>query len=285
MKQPFRYFRGEFNGKYLYDLVRCPNFNMRDIIDELVYQTLFQWKLEDEVTAHETAVRDEDIINIGNIAGLFQLRTLGRVSLGSTYFTQSHVVNGKERSERGLMDMDSEGFRFVREEMDDYPDDIVNEASKRLRTGLVPPGTEPVGYVPAGTPLYDKEGNVIWENVLPDPPVDGSVYTPFYGEKFLVHEEFFDRDAPLPVNVFKLLLECVQRIRYNGPTLKGLFDVTRILGEGYIYDLKIEAQTRYYLCYYRLDDNADVSNRERRFAAWQSICRQKFKLFEFTPYP
>jgi hypothetical protein len=285
MKQPFRYFRGEFNGRYLYDLVRCPNFNTRDIIDELVYQALFQWKLEDEITADEMAIRDEDIINIGKIAGLFQPRTFNKVSLGSTYFTPGHIVNGRQRSERGLMDMDNESFKFVREEQDDYPDDIVNEASERLRMGLVPSGTDPAGYVLAGTPLYDKEGNVIWENLLPDPPTDGSAYVPFYGEKFLVHEEFFDKETPLNVDIFKLLLECVQRIRYNGPTIKSLFDVTQILGEGYIYDLKIEAQSRYYLCYYRLDEDTTVWNRERRFGAWQNVCKQKFKLFEFTPYP
>jgi hypothetical protein len=285
MKRAFRYFRGEFNGKYLYELVRCPNFNVLDVTDELVYQTLFQWKLEDEVAANEMAMRDEDIINIGKIAGLFQPRTFNKVSLGSTYFTQSHVVNGKQRSERGLIDMNNESFRFVREEYDDYPDDIVNEASGHLRAGLVPSGTEPVGYVLADTPLYDKEGNIIWENVLSAPPVDGSVYVPFYGEKFLVHEEFFDRETPLTVDIFKLLLECVQRIRYNGPTIKSLFDVTRILGEGYIYDLKIEAQARHYICYYRLDENITALNRERRFAAWQNVCKQKFKLFEFLSYP
>jgi hypothetical protein len=285
MKQPFRYFRGEFNGAYLYNLVRCPNYTAQDITDELVYHILFQWKLEDEITAHEMAIRDDDIINIGKIAGLFQPRTSDKVSLGSTYFTQSHVVNGKQRSERGLMDMDNESFKFVREEYDDYPDDIVNEASDRFRMGLVPPGTEPVGYVLAGTPLYDSEGTILWENVLPDPPTDGSAYIPFYGEKFLVHEEFFNRETPLAVDIFKLLLECVQRIRHNGPTIKSLFDVTQILGEGYIYDLKIEAQARYYLCYYRVNEDTTVLNRERRFGAWQNICKQKFKLFEFTPYP
>jgi hypothetical protein len=285
MKQPFRYFRGEFNGKYLYDLVRCPNFNVQDVVDELVYQMLFQWKLEDEITASEMAIRDEDIINIGKIAGLFQPRTFNKVSLGSTYFTQSHVVNGQQRSERGFVDMENESFRFVREEQDDYPDDIVNEASEQLRMGLIPPGAEPVGYVLAGTPLYDNEGNILWENVMPDPPMDGSAYIPFYGEKFLVHEEFFSRETPLTVDIFKLLLECVQRIRYNGPTIKSLFEITKILGEGYIYDLQISSQARYYLCYYRLDEDTTVLNRERRFGAWQNICKQKFKLFEFTPYP
>jgi hypothetical protein len=264
--------------------VRCPNFNAEDVVDELVYQALFQWKLEDEITAKEMAIRDEDVINIGKIAGLFQPRVFQKLSLGSVYFTQSHVVNGQQRSERGLVDMDFESYRFVREEQDDYPDDIVNEASEKLRMGLVPSGTEPLGYVASGTDLYDEEGNVIWENILPEPPADGRAYIPFYGEKFLAHEEFFSRETPLTVDVFKLLLECVQRIRYNGPTIKSLFDITQILGEGYIYDLNIEAQERYYICYYRLNEDTAVLNRERRFGAWQNVCKQKFKLFEFMPY-
>jgi hypothetical protein len=285
VKQPFRYFRGEFNGRYLYHLATCPNFASRDIIDELVYQVLFQWKLEDEVTSGEMPIREEDIFNIGKIAGLFQPRVFGQTSLGSAYFTQSHVVSGQERSERGLMDMDNESFKFVREEQDEYPDDIVNETSERLRAGLVPPDAEPLGYVPYGTALYDGEGGVIRENVLPEPPTDGTPYITFYGERFLVHEEFFQKETPLTVDVFKLLLECVQRIRLNGPTIKGLFEITRILGEGYIYDLSIQSQGRYYLCYYRLDEDITVLNRERRFGAWQHICKQKFKLFVFTPHP
>lgn len=285
MKRPFRYFRGEFNGRYLYHLVSCPNFAAQDIVDELTHQILFQWKLEDETTAGELPIREEDIINIGKIAGLFQPRTFGQSSLGSAYFTQSHVVNGKERSERGLMNMDNESHQFVREEHDDYPDDIVNEASERRRMGVVPPDAKPVGYVAYGTPLYDEEGNVIWENVLPEPPTDGAPYIAFYGETFLVHEEFFTKETPLTVDIFKLLLECVQRIRFNGPTLKGLFEITQILGEGYMYDLSVQPQDRYYLCYYRLNENATVLNRERRFGAWQHICKQKFKLFVFSPYP
>jgi hypothetical protein len=285
VKQPFRYFRGELNGWYLYRLAACPNLAVQDILDELVYQILFQWKTEDEATAKEMPIRDEDVINIGKIAGLFQPRTFGKISLGSTYFTQSHIVNGKERSERGIMDMDNESYKFIREEQDEYPDDIVNETSERRRMGFVPSDTEPVGYVPDGAALYDKEGNILWENVLSEPPADGTPYITFYGERFLVHEEFFDRESPLTVNIFKLLLECVQRIRFNGPTIKELLEITSILGEGYICDLYIEPRNRYYICYYRLNEDTEVLNRERRFAAWQHICKQKFKLFVFSPYP
>jgi hypothetical protein len=285
MKLPFRFFRGELNGYYLYRLVTFPNKAVREVLDELVYHARFQWKLEDEVTADEMPIRDEDIINIAKIAGLFQPRVFNQISLGSTYFTPGHVVNGKERSERGLLDMDLESFRFVREEHDEYPDDIVKEASEKLRMGHVPPGTEPVGYVRADTPLYTKDGTVIWENVLAEPPGDGTPYVPFYGEKFLVHEEFFSRETPLTVEVFKLLLECTQRIRRGGPSIRSLLEVTKILGEGYIYDLEFARRERYYICYYRLDEDAAVMNRERRFGAWQNICKQKFKLFEFLPHP
>jgi hypothetical protein len=283
MKQPFRYFRGEFNGKYIYSAAIAPNFNVQDVLDELVYQTLFQWKMEDEVTASEMAIRDEDIFGIAKTAGLFQPRAFQDVNLGSIFFTQDHVVDGKQRSERGLFDMDYESFRFVREEQDEYADDIVNEASEKKRQTLVPSGTEPVGYVREGTPLYGEDGEIIWDNVLPEPPADAA-YVPFYGEKFLTHSHPFLQETPLTVDVFKLLFECVQRIRSNGPTIKSLFDITQILGEGYIYDLSIAPQQYYNICYYRLNEDATVLNRERRFAAWKHICKQKFKLFEFAAY-
>jgi hypothetical protein len=284
MKRPFRFFRGEFNGFYLYRLVTCLNFTVQDIVDELVYQALFQWKLEDEITTGELAIRDEDIINVGKTAGLFQPRTYGRSSLGSTYFTPGHIVNGKERSERGLMDMYYESFRFVREEQDEYDDDIVNEASEKQRMGFIPDGTEPIGYVPMGVQLYTDEGDVIWENILTEPPADGTPYTPFYGEKFLVHEELFNKESPLTIDVYKLLLECVMRIRHDGPSIKGLLEVTEILGDGYIYDLEIVPSGRYYTVYYRLSDEAVVQNRDRRFAAWQTVCKQKFKHYVFIPH-
>jgi len=280
VKQPFRYFRGEFaNGKYLYSLVICPNFAVQDILDELVYQTLHQWKLEGEVAAGEMAMRDEDIIGIAKIAGLFQPRGYGRASIGSTYFTQSHVVNGKERSERGLMDMKVEGFKFVRVEQDDYENDIVNEASGNLRMGLVPEGTEPVGYVPYDRSLYDENGEVIWENLLPEPPADGTPYVTYYGDRFLIHEEFFNKETPLVIDIFKLLFECVQRIRHNGPTVAGFLEITKILGAGYIYDIEIQSRGAYYMAYYRINDYIDISDKDRRFAAWLNICSQKFKLF------
>jgi hypothetical protein len=181
--------------------------------------------------------------------------------------------------------MQSEGFKFVREEQDEYPDDIVIEASTGLRMGMVPEGTEPVGYLPYGSDLYTEDGEVIWENLLSEPPTDGTPYTTFYGERFLVHEEYFNKEAPLTVPILKLLLECVQRIRYNGPSIASFLAVTGILGGDYIYDIEIVPSGRYYLVWYRTNDSSELMDKGRRFAAWQHVCRQKFKLFVLENRP
>jgi hypothetical protein len=277
---PFRFFRGELShGFYLFHLLTFLNHAVKDVLDELIYQALFQWKLEDEAAASEMPIRDEDIINVGKIAGLFQLRAYGGITTGSIYFTPDHTVDGIQRNERGLFNMDTENFDFVRTARDDYPDDIDTEASASRRMSVVPEGTRPVGYIPEGAQVFDEAGNVLWDNILSDPPDDGMPYTAFYGEKYLHFEETFYKELPLTIDVFKLLLECVLRIRHDGPTTKGFFDVTEILGGGYIYDLRIEQVERHYEVHYRLDSNITVMQRERRLVAWKAICAQKFKLF------
>jgi hypothetical protein len=280
VKLPFRFFRGEFtNGYYLIRLLTFVNKAVQHVIDEFVYQMLFQWKTEEEIVKGEMPIRDEDILNVGKIAGLFQIRAYSGITTGSVYFTPSHIAYGKQRSERGLFDMDTENFEFIREEHDEYPDDIDVEASAQKRMSLVPAGTPPLGYIPMDAQVFDQAGNVIWGNILPEPPTDGTPYTTFYGEKYLHFEETFYKELPLTIDVFKLLLECVLRIRHDGPTIKGFFDITQILGGGYIYDLEIEQQGRRYFVYYRLSPNVVVVQRERRLAAWKLMCYQKFKLF------
>jgi hypothetical protein len=282
MKRPFRFFRGEFmGGLYLKSLLLCFNYLVADILDELVYHIKVQWKTEDEVAGDEIAMRDEDILNIGKTAGLFPFRALARTMLGSLYFTPSFIVKGKQRSERGLMNIENESFEFVRTAEDDYPDDIANEASPAKRMGLRDSKAVPVGYVREGTPLYTEGGDVIWENVLPAPPA-GEACIPYYGEKYLVHEEHFTKVLPLPVVVYKPLLESCQRIRFNGATLQEFFNIAEILGEGYIHNLEIapDASRRWYNVYYDLDEYVTILNRDRRYLAWLKVCAYKFKLFK-----
>jgi hypothetical protein len=283
MKLPFRFFRGELShGHYLFRLLIFLNYAVRDVLDELVYQTLFQWKTEEETTAAEMPIRDEDIINIAKIAGLFQIRAYGKISTGSVYFTPDHRVNGVQRNERGLFNMDTENFDYLRTEHDEYPDDITTEASALRRASMVPQGAPPVGYVPMGVAAFDDAGNVLWDNILSEPPADGTPYTTFYGEQYLHFEEFFYKELPLTIEVFKLFFECVQRIRHNGPSTSEFFTITDILGGGYIYDLSIAQAGRHYEVSYRLDPNHIVLQRERRLVAWKAVCAQKFKLFRLV---
>jgi len=279
MRQPFRYSRGEFNGHYLKTLSACPNYAVQDVLDEMTYQRLVQWKLEDAVDHGEMFIKDEDIVNIARIAGVIQSYAYSKSNLGSVMYTQSHIVNGKERSERGLLNMQTGLFEFVRTDRDEYQDDVANRASKNLRMGMVPDGAEPVGYLPYGAQLYAPEGEVIWENLLPEPPDDGTPYTPFYGEKFLTFEEYFNRETLFAIDVFKTLFECMQRIRYNGPTITSFMEITQIIGDGYIRDIEITPQGSYYVVFYKLDAESEVLNKERRFTAWQDVCAKKFKLF------
>ena len=278
MKRPFRHFRAEFNGKYLYSLVACPNHAVQDILDELVYQTLVQWKLDGEISSGELAIRDDDLIGIAKIAGFFLLRFYGYNSLGSIVFSKSHMVEGRERSERGLLDMVAEKVKYVREEYDDYSDDIVTEASDELRMDFIPEGAEPVGYLPYGTSLFTQDGNVIGENLLSSPPADGTPYTTYYGNKFLTHEEPLFNDSFLTIDVFKALFECAQRIRFNGPSIASFMDMTRIVGAGLIRDIEITPQGRFYLVHYRTQNSSDITNAASRLSVWLHICAQKFKL-------
>jgi len=279
VKRPYRYFRSELNGFYLRALVAAVNIAADDIVNELIYHTLFQWKLEGEVTATEIAIREEDIYNIATIAGLFPLRLLGQTNIGSLSFSASHIVNGKERSERGLFDMQYEYMRYVRTVKDDYLSDIAEEANKDLRMSLVPNGTQPVGYIPFGVSVYDEEGNFIPERVLQEPPTDGTPYAPFYGEKFLTLENVFSRVTFLDLATFKKLFECLQRVENNGPTIASFLDITQMLCERYVYDVEILSRENYYVVNYRLNRSLNVSNRVGRYNAWQHVCGQRFKLF------
>lgn len=280
MKQLFRFFRGEFNGFYLFRALTCLNSAAKELLDELAYHATAQWKLESEITVGETPLREEDLYNVGKIAGLYQDNLLGRTSLGSVGFTPSYMANGQQRSERALMDMQTGTHRFVRTEQDDYPDDIVNDASPAMRAGFVPEGAEPVGYLPWGSELYNEDGSVIWENLLPDPPGDGSLYTPFYGETFLAHEEWFVKDSPLSPEMFKQILECMLRIRRNGPTLGSFFDSARILVSGVVRDIELVLQPgRYFTMYYSVDPDSEIEDQDRLVSAWLWIIQDKFKLF------
>jgi hypothetical protein len=279
MKLPFRFFRGEFNGFYLYRALACFNDACKGIIDELVHQAASQWKTADETAPGELPVREDDLVGIGNVAGLFQEQIIADTSIGSVSFTESHVVNGKERSERGLMDMEQGANRYVRTAQDEYSDDIVSEASASRRMSFVPAGTKPAGYVALGTRLYNSDGTVIWDSVLPEPP-DDVPYTPFYGERFLSGEEWFIKATRLPVGVFKSLIECALHVRRNGPTIKTFLEASRALVGGVVSGIELELMPeRRYRLWYSVTNESNKKDQHSLLLAWLWLVRNKFKLF------
>jgi len=276
MKQIFRDYRGEFNGHYLKALVRSCNRFIKDVIDEFARQATFVWKLEHELVGNESPVLDEDIINIARIAGLVPPIAYGRSSLGSIQFAKSHIVNGKERSERGLMNMRTGVLEYVRTEQDNYFDDIVNEATENLRATFVPDTVEPIGFLPYGKQLYTPQGEVIWDNLLEFPPTDGTPYTEFYGEKYLTFEEYFNKEVIISINIFKALFECVQQIRFFGLTVDAFLNVTRILCLNFVHNIEITRSANGYVVFYDLNSLSEITDKDQRLAAWQEVVAKKF---------
>jgi len=272
MKRPYRYFRSELNGFYLRALTVMANIAVEDIIDEFIYHAT--------VSYDSDAFREADIYNIGAIAGYSNLHIYGLYNTGSIMFSKSHIVNGAERSERGLYDMYLEQMAYQRTTRENYSGDIANIATERHRMGLIPDGMQPVGYVLSDTPVYDAEGNIITENILSEPPTDGTPYTPLYSNKFLTLENLLYRDNFLSVSLFKSLFESLQYLRHNALSISKFLEVARTLCDKYVCDVDIKCMGRYFLVRYRLDTNIDLPNRTIRYNAWLYICDKVFKLFK-----
>lgn len=304
MKQPFRFFRGELNG-WLINLV-CTFLNRyfknQGLSEELAYNATFQWKLPEDVGQGETAMRTEDIFNIGKVAGLFGPMWYIATNMGSIRFTESTVAQtGVERSERGLFDMNAEQFKFYHTQQESYSSDIntLATADRRSthpdhRSAEGVPGHAPIGWVTAGSKLY-RDNGTIDESVLhyypseehPEGtyPPEGTVYVDFYGEEFLTFEHSYSKELPLDVETFKALLEAVQRIRYNGTSIVSFLDITEVLGGGYMKNIEIVQhevdglKKAWYDVYYDLDASVATQARERKYKAWQNVVQMKFKHF------
>lgn len=279
-KVPFRFMRGELlNSFYIKNFLLCKNTAVQYLLDELAYQALFQWKLEEEISDGEVAVRPEDVVNLAKFSGIFRPIQYRQNTLGSIRMTESEIVGGVQRSERGLFNMSKEKMEFVRTERDNYTTDIVTESTTTRRQTLVPDGRTPVGYVALGTDLYAPDGTVLWANVLSAPPSDGTPYTTYYGENFLTFEETFNGMSEMSDEMFMHYYALLKRISANGPSVHEFLYLTKLFCIDYVYDIEIVAKDNYYNVYYSLNLDSDIDNRSGRFSAWKLVTSQKFKLF------
>lgn len=279
MKLPFRFFRGELNGYFIRAFLLSRNEAVADIVAELAYQARMAWKLASEVSAEEDPIRDEDLVGIAKFAGVNRPIQYLENSLGAEKMTQSHIVNGKERSERGLFDMVAENFGFAHVDADEYATDIVTEATSSRRAGLVPEGQAPVGYVAYGTTVFNDDGSIIPGSILSAPPDDGTPYSEYYGDKFLFFEETFHSNTAMSIDLFKEYFEHIMRLRRGWAGISELAYLAELLGGGYITELELTAIDYYYMLTYSLDDYADVLNKSGRLAAWQRVMEKRFPDF------
>lgn len=279
-KAPFRFFRGEFNGAYVLNYLLSRNAAVLDMVDELIYHGKKVWKLEGEVSGGEVPVRPEELVGIAMYAGVLRPIQYIENNVGSIRFTTSTTVGGKERSERGLFDVETETFKYIRTEQDEYGDDIVTETTATKRSTLVPEGTTPTGYVAAGTQVFNEDGIIIPGSILSTPPV-GVPYTEYYGDHFLTFEEVFKNETGMEIAAFKAYFESIMQMRRSGASIEGLLSVTSILTEDYIVDLEVQYVGPHYVLLYSINDGSLLTNRSGRLAAWFALIEKRFK--EFVP--
>jgi hypothetical protein len=279
MKAPFRFFRGELNGYYIRNFLLSRNNAIDEILAELVYHALVSWNLPGSEGAGELPIRKEDLEGIAKFAGVVRPVQYYENTLGSIRLTSSEAVGGVQYSERGLFDMSTELFDFVRTDDGVYATDIAVEASPTKKMSLVPHGTVPLGYVAYGTDLFDSDGNIIPGNLLSSPPSGGVPYDPYYGPNFLTLENSFTSSSSMSDEMFMLYYECVMRIRQNGASIAELLYLTDLLCSGYVYDLEVVPYTYYYQLYYSLNTGMDLDNKGGRLATWLRIIEKRFPDF------
>lgn len=261
----FRFLRGELNGYYLDNINATFNRAGRRIQTFLSDFRRMTFKRDDEVTGHELPISNEALEGLSLFAGVFAPYVYQDALKSSLHFTASHIVNGKERSERGLYREGSDTFEFVRTEQDDYPTDINTEASEAKKSTFVEEGRTPVGYFPEGERIFNEDGSLDMTKLMPSPRA-GHADAPYWGEKFMYFAEEYPVRAVTSNRVLVSLVRAMQWVRYNGVSVKSLVEFTSILCPDFLFITNIDwdGHYAYGVVSYGIDENYDVPDKLMR---------------------
>lgn len=261
----FRFLRGELNGYYLDNINATFNRAGRRIQTFLSDFRRMTFKRDDEVTGHELPISNEALEGLSVFAGVFAPYVYQDALISSVRFTSSHIVDGKERSERGLYKQGSDIFEFVRTEQDDYPTDINTEASEARKSTFVEDGRTPVGYFPEGERIFNEDGTLDLTKLLPAPRA-GHADAPYWGDKFLYFAEEYPVRAVTSNRVLVSLVRAMQWVRYNGVSVKSLVEFTSILCPDFLFITNIDwdGHYAYGVVSYGIDENYDVPDKLMR---------------------
>jgi hypothetical protein len=278
MKKIFRFLRGELNGFYIKNISYCLNNVTRDIEELLKYFWRVQFKDPTEVTDKELPISEHDLLGIGRFAGIFMPNITADSTSGSFRLSNAHIVRGVNYSERGLFERFKEDWTYFRTNQNTYTDDISTLATRDMQTGFVPEGQPILGYIEEGVDMFDENGYIRTDLILPSPPV-GKAYSPYYGEQFMHLAEVFTLIQELGYDTYMTLFTNMQYIMYNGVNVRSFLRITDSLVSDYVENITIEADTNRYIVEYTLNHESEIDNRIKRLFAWQYIIKQTYKLF------
>ena len=269
----FRFLRGELNGYYITRMNNSMNSFTEDI--RKFFVSFKQMQFNNDM--------DSDILfGIGKFASVFLPRYTTEEQTYAVTFSESHIVDGNEYSERGLYNTDEERFEYKHTTQEQGLPDINTLATPTLRSALV--GNEQIqGYIPSSaTNVLDENGNVKASKVLASPP-SNEAYSEFYGNEFLLLSEgasiaYKNLNPELYIDIYKTL----QWIRYNGVSLESLLHITDMLcPDGFvkIKSIELAEDNLHFQITYDVDESSSVTSKAQRLFLLEYLIRLKFKQY------
>ena len=274
-KALFRFLRGEINGFYLTNIYDSLNVLTEEDKIFLAKFNNMVFKSENDITGNEFPMPYDMIRGIGIIAGIYPLRITTDSYNGTIRMTTSKVVDGEEYSERGLFNVATEQFDFVRTDQEEYDTDINTEADDEHRTSMNAPTDSVLGYLEEGVKNIKDDGTVDLTKVLSVPPQD-KAYSEFYGVDHLFLSESENVQIDIDGELYFNLIKALQWIRYNGDSIMSLCKVINILCPDFIHIDSIDWSTGTYGIVYYEVSSAEIINKQAKIEAMKFLIRMKF---------
>lgn len=265
----FRFLRGELNGWYLIQINDAINLTMKEV--KAFFTKWNNMQFNDEMP-------EEYVKGLGLFAGVY----VPIVDISYQFYmfmSESYVVNGVQRSERGLFNTNLERFEFVHTEQDDYAEDINTLATSTLKSSLV--GDETVlGYISEDAENVLLPDGTVNPDVILETPPSNKAYTEYYGNQFLFLEESASEvNAELEKELYRQLSEAMQSVRYNHDNLISLCKIIELLcPNGFIKITDVESNVTggYLIIKYMKDLNVDIDHKTHRETMFKYIVSEKF---------
>ena len=286
MKAFFRFLRGELNGFYVQKLNAVNNLFSDSIKTFLSHFANMQFVTEAEAKDDEVPIDNAMIKGIGVIAGAFPPYVMQESLSSALRFTGSHIVNGKEYSERGLYNVEGQAFNFIRTDEQEYTSDINTQATSAERSSLVEADREPIGYFPEGETVIRDDGSIDYSKLMSSPRPNHAD-APFYGDIFLYLSETYPVLGITDMQVMLYVIKAMQWIRYNGMNIASLTEFAKIICPDFLFIIDIDWTTLYAhgVVEYGIDEEYETSNKLLRENIFKALAQKKFSQLAFSQVP